>query len=118
LKELIEHSKTSTVTLHRDDHVEGQYYFHTQYHDDAALETNKRIRLEGLMPVGKKCPMLDNAEVAYSFSCPDGEQWALFKRDYPDVYRALMRGDQQERFKAARELSILHPAWVTMASNR
>ncbi len=118
MKKLIERSNTSTLTLHRDDHVEGKYYFHTQYHDDAALEINKRIRLEGLMPSGKQCPMLDDSTVAYSFSCPDGQQWSLFQRDYPDMYRALMRGDKQERFKAARELSILHPGWVTMASNR
>jgi len=70
------------------------------------------------MPRHKRVPMLDDSALAYSFSVPDGQQWSLFKRDFPDLYTALMKGDQQQRFKAARELSILHPDWVVMASNK
>lgn len=119
MKELIGVGQNSKTELIRDNHDEsGRYYFHTTYYDDAYLERNKRVRLEGLMESNQAVPLDDgkNATVSHAFSIPP-DQWGVFCREYPDIVKGLESKDPEECQKAARQMLILHPEWSTMSGN-
>lgn len=116
MKEVINRTPTGTTTLVRDEHDEsGRYYVHQVEHDDHILDRNKRIRLEGLMPEGKKVPLIGD-EMRFTFSIPPMQYTRLLKRE-PDLMRELSGKDHDARIKAARRLSIMHPEWCTLAGN-
>jgi 1,4-alpha-glucan branching enzyme len=117
MRETIGQTPNSITQIYRPDHDEsGKYTFHTKILNDHILERNKRIRLESLMTKGKSIPLLE-AGVEYAFSIAS-EEWGFFKRDYPDIVAGIRSKDEEERFKAARQLQILHPEWVIMAGDR
>jgi hypothetical protein len=93
----------------RDD---STLYVHTTFNDDPALERNKQLRNADLLAKAKFY-LHDNEDIRMFISCPDTTQWWLFKRDYPDIYKALSQNrDEAARMKACRQLQILHPEWV------
>ena len=117
MKQVVEHLPNKKVELIRDDSDEsGRYFFHTTYFDDAYLERNKRIRLEGLMRKDQLLPLDDGARVGYAFSIPP-DQWGLFCREFPDIVAGLESRDIEENRKAARQMLILHPRWGTVEGN-
>lgn len=116
MKKYLWSTPCSIVHLYRPDHVDDQYTVHTEIQDDAALERNKRIRLEDLVKQGKPMPLHDGAPIEFAYSIPN-EHWAFFKRDHPDIVEGIRSKDHETRRKACRELSILHPEWVITAGN-
>ena len=117
MKAIIDVGRRSVTRLITDAHVDGVYNFHTEYLNDDLHDRNQRIRLEGLMQRGQRLPLMDGAEATHCFSIPVDE-WALLKRDYPDLVSGLESKDIEENNKAAERLRILKPHWYTMAGNR
>lgn len=113
MKEIVSRDIDKTVTLVRDEHDEsGQYHVHTLIHDDHIIDRNKRIKQDALMAQGSKTPFMDGGVMIRTFSIPPAH-WTLFKRKNKDLVKRLFSSNDTEREKAARELSILHPEWVT-----
>ena len=114
MKRLIERSKYKTVVEHTDAHNPTRQVYRTVYHDDEALDKNRRLRRDGLMVKGHRLPMFDGQRVHYAFSIP-ADQLALFQRDNPDFMTELRSKDDAIRMKAALRLAILHPEWSVLA---
>ena len=94
----------------------GRFHVHTRFFDDAALAQNRRIADSGMLDKGK-LGLHDDEDIRFVISCPSTRQWALFKKDNPEIYKLITtRGTDAiadaDRMKGARKLSILHPAWV------
>ena len=115
-KRLINSNESMTRIMHTDKHAPGRQVFQTIYHDDAALEQNKRIRLDGLMVRGQKLPIID-APVSFAFSFPSVERRDAVAARHPDIFADIRSKDQYIRENAARKLSILHPEFCTLAEN-
>lgn len=92
---------------------DGKLYCHTVFHDDDALDRNKAIKNSGAMEKSK-FGLHDDEDIRMIISCPDTMQWAIFRKKHPDTYRLIKSRDEAERMKGARQLQILHPAWVIM----
>jgi hypothetical protein len=86
----------------------------TVFKDDKALGINEDIRLSGMLD-NKKFGLHDDEDVRLVISCPDGLQWLIFKKKHYETYKKLMSFDEPLRMEGARELQILHPAWVVMS---
>lgn len=99
--------KTSQRILRQDKHLVVQ----TTFHDDANLERNKKLRNSGMIDKGK-LGLHDNEDIRMVISCPDPIQWSLFKKKFPDIYKAIMSADEAERMKGCWRLKLLHPEWV------
>ena len=102
--------------LHSSEHDPTHSVVRHVENDDALLERNKRLRLDGYLKPGQHMA-LHEEDVRYGFSIPP-LQWTLLQRDRPEFVRQLTRGDEQERITAARQLAIEHPEWCIMAANR
>jgi len=113
-KRLIDHNESMTRVMHTDKHAPGRQVFRTVYHDDAALDQNKRIRNAGLMKRGDKLPVVD-ASVSYAFSFPSVERYEGLKVQYPDIFEDLRSKDQHVREAAGQRLALLHPEFCTLS---
>ena len=90
---------------------DGKFYTETTFFDDESLAQNRRIADSGMLD-GGKLGLHDDEDIRFVLSCPSVEQWNLFKKKYPDIYKALMSRDEKARMVGARRLSLLKPAWV------
>jgi len=86
----------------------------TIFNDEKSLSVNNNIRLDGMLDK-KKFGLHDDEDVRMVISCPDGLQWSIFKKKHFDTYKKLMSFDEVLRMEGARELQILHPAWVVQS---
>ncbi len=113
-KRLISHDSAMTKIMHTDPHAPGRQVFQSIFHDDAALEQNKKLRNSGLMKRGDILPIVD-ASVSYAFSFPSVERYAQIQQQYPDIFEALRSKDQRIREDAGRRLALLHPEFCTLS---
>ncbi len=113
MKEVISRAPGAQTTLHRDEHdVSGEYKVHTVVHNEHNIDQNTRIRNAGLMHQGKKTGLMDGGVIIRAFSVHPTE-WRLFKKQNPGLYRRLLSRNEKTREKAAQQIAILHPEWVT-----
>ena len=103
---------SNSITQARSE--DGLFYVHTEYYDDVALERNKQIASSGML-ANMKLGLHDDEDVRMVISCPSTDQWILFKRKNPETYKLLVSTIEAERMKGARQLQILHPAWVVQS---
>ena len=113
---MIELGRTGSLSHAHAAHQDGKLHVRTVFEDDAALAKNRRIRDSGMLNKGQ-LGIHDDADMRAVISCPSVEQWRLFQRDHADIYKSLTtRGqstqDDADRMKGARQLQLLHPAWV------
>jgi len=112
---------TSKTDLVRDEHGPGdrheEVHVHTTIYDDEHLERNKRIRLEGLLPKGRKIPVLDGADIQFAFSIPPIAYQLLLKKE-KELLSQINDRDASIREKAARQFAIKYPQYCIMAGNR
>ena len=101
--------------LHTDPHMKDRQVFRTVFHNDAALRRNEQIRNSGMMRRGDKMSVLDGATVSHAFSFPTIEEYQMIRRKYPDIMDALRSKDQAVREKAADQLQLLCPQYVTIS---
>ena len=86
----------------------------TVFNDKKSLDRNEDIRLDGMLDK-KKLGLHDDEDVRMVISCPDGLQWSIFKKKHFETYKKILSTDEKERMQGARELQILHPAWVVQS---
>jgi hypothetical protein len=91
---------------------DGKLYVHTKFYDDENLEQNKRLRNSGMFDGRLKSEMHHNEDVRMMISCPSVEQWLVFQKKHPDIYKDLKAGDEATRMKGARRLHLIKPEWV------
>ena len=113
-KRVINHDAAMTRIMHTDPHAPGRQVFQTIFHDDAALEQNKRIRNAGMMKRHDKLPIWD-ASVSFAFSFPSVERYQQLQQQYPDIFADLRSKDQYVREGAGRRLALLHPEFCTLS---
>lgn len=113
MKQVLKCDRDATVVLHRDEHDEsGEYKVHTEIWDDDLLNHNQKLRNAKLMNQGSKTPFMDGGVIIRSFAIPPAA-WLIFKKKNKSLVRNLMSADQVTRERAALQLSIRHPEWVT-----
>ena len=121
VRRVLSRTPTSVTEYVRDEHGPGakleEVHIHTKINDDAHVERNKRIRLEGLLPRGRKMSVLDNAEVQFAFSIPPMVYHFLLKKER-DLMDQIQSKDEQTRTAAARRFALLYPQYCMTASNR
>jgi hypothetical protein len=83
----------------------------TTHYDDENLERNKQLRNEGFIDKAKFA-LHDNEDIRMMISIPDGLQWSIFKRRFPEIYKLIMSKDETDRMSGCRKLQLLHPEWV------
>ena len=115
MKEILWTTPTTKVEYVRDAHLDSFWIAETEF-VDPILERNKRIRLEGLMPQGKKTSLLDG-EIAFAFSIPPN-QFGRLKDDYPEIWALLQSDDKEDNLKGGQKLALLHPEWCVTEANR
>lgn len=93
--------------LRQDSHLVVE----TKHYDDASLDRNKKLRNEGFIDKAKFA-LHDNEDIRMMISIPDGMQWTIFKRKFPEVYKLIMSKDEADRMSGCRKLKLLHPEWV------
>lgn len=116
MREVIDKTNRSVTTINRDEHDEsGRYVFQTQIYNDDILARNKRKRLEGVITKGRKNKVIPGgARFAFNMT---SEEWAIFKRDYPDIIEGLKSRDDSIRMQAGQRMQLLKPEWSVMAGN-
>lgn len=90
---------------------DSQLVVETKHYDDASLERNKQLRNEGFIDKAKFA-LHDNEDIRMMISIPDGIQWTMFKKKFPEIYKKIMSKDEATRMSGCRSLQILHPEWV------
>lgn len=100
-------------TVMRDAHTPERIYVKTETNEEPAIEANKRIRSNDLMPQDSPHPFVDGAVIAFAFSFPTLTDYNLLRKAEPERFAAVHRGDYSERMKAAEQLSLLYPQYVT-----
>jgi len=100
---------SNSVTRARSE--DGLFYVHTVFNDDKALAQNRKIEGSGMLDKGK-LGLHDDEDIRMVISCPSTEQWMLFKKKHPETYKLIKSTIEHERMKGARQLMLLHPAWV------
>jgi len=90
---------------------DGRLYFHTTYYDDKSLAQNRKIEGSGMLDKAK-LGLHDDEDIRMVISCPSTAQWLLFKKKHPETYKLIKSTIEHERMKGARQLMLLHPAWV------
>jgi len=101
---------SNSVTL--EGMQNGEYYAHTTFYDDDALEKNNKIRTSGMLDKGK-LGLHDDEDIRFAISVPSVLQWNMFKKKHLETYKLLTsKNSETDRMKGARQLQILEPAWV------
>jgi hypothetical protein len=111
MSEFIEKSRTKSVRVKTED---GKLYVQTVFNDDANLALAKKLRDSELLNRAR-LKVHDNADIRAQIMCPTGEQWILFQRQFPEVYKNLHSTNEEDRMRAVTSISILHPEWVVYA---
>jgi len=93
---------------------DGKCYTQTTFYDDKALAQSRKLADTGLLDKAQ-LGLHDDADIRMMISVPSTEQWLLFQRSNPEVYKLLTSKLDAERMKGARKLSILEPAWVVQS---
>lgn len=108
---LIEKGVTAPNVAHRILRQDSYLVVETKHYDDANLERNKKLRNEGFIDKAK-FGLHDNEDIRMMISIPDGLQWTIFKRKFPEVYKLIMSKDEKDRMRGCRQLQLLHPEWI------
>ena len=93
---------------------DGKLYAKTIFADDLHLENNKNIRETGAHD-RSTLGIHDNADIRIAFSVPTFLQWNNWVRDNPEQNELLMKGNEEQRVKAARRLALEKPGWVIIS---
>ena len=101
-------------SITRGKSEDGKFYTQTTFYDDNALAKSRKLADSGLLDKSK-LGLHDDADIRMVVNVPSTEQWMLFQRTHPEVYKLLTSRLDDERMKGARKLSILQPAWVVQS---
>ena len=112
MKKVLRNDNNVKATVHRDAHNPGVVYLETDINDTKALERNKAIRNEGLLPANSRNPLVDGDVIGYAFSFPTVKSYELVCKAEPELMHIAQKGNYDERMKAAHQLSILYPQYV------
>jgi len=101
-------------SITRGKSEDGKFYSQTTFYDDKALAKSRKLSDSGLLDKAT-LGLHDDADLRMVINVPSNEQWLLFQRRHPEVYKLLTSKLDTERMNGARKLSILEPAWVVQS---